>query len=178
MIYPNRVYTPYDARDFRPLSDAEFAALPLLMNMLTREMTELFKSQLETKKEADPREIVEDCINTDFRNDISLSELAAKLGWSDSHTTVRIRQMFGKTFVQMLTERRLENAKWLLRNKALYSIAKIAMVSGFRSVPYFHRVFLRAEGMTPAEFRRKTVSREQSSRAQSAPVPPRSGSCR
>ena len=28
MIYPNRVYTPYDARDFRPLSDAEFAALP------------------------------------------------------------------------------------------------------------------------------------------------------
>ena len=66
-----------------------------------------------------------------------------------------VRKMYGKTFTQLLTERRLENAKWLLRNKALFTISKIAMVSGFRSTPYFHRVFLRAEGVTPSEFRRK-----------------------
>ena len=155
MICPNRITTPYKTQDFRALSDAEFASLPVLMNMLTREMTELFKSQLETQEESDPREIIEDCINANFRQNISLSDLAAKLGWSDSHTTVRIRKMFGKTFTRLLTERRLENAKWLLRNKSLFTISKIALVSGFRSTPYFHRVFLRAEGVTPSEFRRK-----------------------
>ena len=158
LVYSKRFYTPFNAQDFRALSDEEFVKLPILMNMLTREIADLFIRQQKTKKEADPKEIVTSFINAHFRDNISLSDIAEKLGWSDSHTTVQIRRMFGKTFIQMLTERRLENVKWLLRNRTLYSISNIAVYSGFHNIPYFHRVFLRNVGVTPAEYRRNSTA--------------------
>jgi len=153
LVFSQKMVSPFDGH-FRELSDAEFAELPVLWNMLIREITLFFeKKMVDDKLPPDPKDVITDYINGRFRKNISLSELAAKLGWSDSHTTVRIRKMFGKTFVRMLNERRIENAKWLLRNKYQMPVSGIAKVSGFRSGPYFYRIFSRFTGMTPMEYR-------------------------
>ncbi len=154
LSYPGKQLSASGSEKIGKLTDEEFSELPALMDMLTREITLLFEKHLsEGSGDDDPKQRIRDYINGRFRENLSLSDIASKLGWSDSHTTVRIRRMFGKSFIQMLNERRIENAKWLLRNRTLYSIAKIARVSGFRSSSYFYRVFLRFTGMSPTRYR-------------------------
>lgn len=154
LLYPGKQLAASGSKEIGKLTDEEFSELPVLMDMLTREISLLFEKHLsEGAGDNDPKQRIMDYINGNFRENLSLSAIASKLGWSDSHTTVRIRRMFGKSFIQMLNERRIENAKWLLRNRTLYPISKIAEVSGFHSVPYFYRVFLRLTGMSPTRYR-------------------------
>src|SRR5436190_454865 len=52
---------------------------------------------------------------------------------------------------------RVERAKQLLDSTEL-SIEKVAQLSGFALRPHFHRVFRRAVGTTPAQYRRRMES--------------------
>ena len=147
----------------RELTDREFEELPLLWNILMQELSCFLESQLAMKEKLSgarknfqsPEAFIRDYINGYFRRNISLADLAEKLGWTRSHTAFRVRKIFGKTFVRLLNERRIENVKWLLRNNYPRSLSFLAKVSGFPSPPYFFRVFRQYTGISPKEYQRQ-----------------------
>ena len=59
----------------------------------------------------------------------------------------------GKTFVEYLTDIRLDKAEDLLLNTNL-SILDISVATGFENQSYFTKVFKGRDGMTPRQFRK------------------------
>jgi LacI family transcriptional regulator len=66
----------------------------------------------------------------------------------------RFKRAVGRTIHQEIQRVRLNRAKALLVGSAL-PIKQVAAAAGFSSVPYLTRVFHRATGETPAEYRRR-----------------------
>jgi len=89
-----------------------------------------------------------------YRENISVSVLAAACGFSETH----FRRVFKKTFGCSPTEYRLKKriilAKELLRNGEL-SICEISQYSGFDDSGYFSRIFKKETGVTPVNYRKK-----------------------
>lgn len=79
--------------------------------------------------------------------------MADSLGYNKNYICHLFQKHIGQTYVQYLTQRRLENARRLLTDTAL-PIAEIALRCGFSDNTYFNRVFKRATNRTPAEYRR------------------------
>jgi AraC-like DNA-binding protein len=85
---------------------------------------------------------------------LTLESVAHQMHLSRTQFARRIRQRTGKTFVEHLTEYRLQEARVLLAESE-WPASMIAEIIGFRSPTYFHRLFRRKQGMTPLEYRRK-----------------------
>ncbi|MBC8107084.1 MAG: helix-turn-helix transcriptional regulator [Anaerolineae bacterium] len=83
---------------------------------------------------------------------LSIPDLAAASGLSQSHFRQRFHKETGFTPSDYLTRRRILRAKQLLQGKRL-SITEIAFRLGFQSSPYFAAVFKKLTGMTPSEYR-------------------------
>ncbi len=88
-----------------------------------------------------------------FRNpEVSLGDLAANLGLSESRTGQLLREDDGPPFPERLRGYRLQCAKEILLNSEL-PVNRIAELCGFRSANYLHRCFRRAEGSAPEAWR-------------------------
>jgi AraC-like DNA-binding protein len=83
---------------------------------------------------------------------LSIPDLAAASGLSQSHFRRRFHKETGFTPSDYLTRRRILRAKQLLQGKRM-SITEIAFRLGFQSSPYFAAVFKKLTGMTPSEYR-------------------------
>jgi AraC-like DNA-binding protein len=91
-------------------------------------------------------------LDTNAARDVKLSQVAKLAGYAPQHFSRLLRKLRGQTFEQLVLSLRLAHAKELLRSGEL-AISEIATASGFRSLAYFHRVFLRESGLTPGAFR-------------------------
>lgn len=89
-----------------------------------------------------------------YTGDASLKDFAGKLHCHTGYLGERIRKIFGKTFRQLLTERRIEESKVFLKLHKEYTISKIAALCGFMDSNYFSTVFRKMTGVPPAEFRK------------------------
>lgn len=94
-----------------------------------------------------------------LKEDVSLSELAAYLSLSPSRTGHLIKELTGKTFVDLKLELRLEMAFRLLA-RTVYTIETIAEETGFQDVRYFYRVFQKATGHSPGKWRELNQPKE------------------
>jgi AraC-like DNA-binding protein len=83
---------------------------------------------------------------------VSLGEMAALINLSESAFCKFFKRTTGKTFSDYLADIRIGHACHLL-SESDETIAEIAYRSGFESLTYFNRVFLRKKGMRPREFR-------------------------
>ncbi|MEZ4972638.1 MAG: helix-turn-helix transcriptional regulator [Cyclobacteriaceae bacterium] len=88
--------------------------------------------------------------------DLRLSELAGRLGISTNHTSQVINEYFGKTFHELLTEYRIQEALSRLddpdNNEKLLSIA---LNSGFNNRTSFNQLFKKYVGCSPGEYKEK-----------------------
>lgn len=84
--------------------------------------------------------------------DLNLPEVCEQLGVSVSHFSQVFKGVTGRTFVEYVTEVRIEAAQRLLRERSMHSY-QIAPQVGFRDPHYFSRAFKRAAGITPTEYR-------------------------
>ena len=93
---------------------------------------------------------------TDFYNrykeDISLQSVAEEMNYSDAYFCKIFKQCFDKSFIGYLTEYRLERAKQLLADVRI-NVKDISVNVGYRDSNYFAKVFKRAMGSTPTEYR-------------------------
>lgn len=92
-------------------------------------------------------------IEENFRT-ASLSEAATLLGYDIYHLSRYIRQKTGRTFLDIVQEKRMLQAAFLLKNTAL-RIAEVSMEVGYENTSHFHRLFMKRFGCTPKRYRAK-----------------------
>ncbi|MDF2926445.1 MAG: hypothetical protein K0R57_5359 [Paenibacillaceae bacterium] len=83
-----------------------------------------------------------------------LEELAASINYSVPYFSSMFKKATGKSFIQYLTDLRIEKAKLLLltTDQKTFEIAEAIGLENYRS---FNRVFKKETGLTPSDFRRK-----------------------
>lgn len=82
----------------------------------------------------------------------SLAE-AAQLLHTDIYSLSRmIRRQTGKTFTQLVQEKRLTQAAFLLKSTA-QNVDDVARAVGYENISYFHRIFKTAYGVSPRHYR-------------------------
>ncbi|MEO1235731.1 MAG: AraC family transcriptional regulator [Planctomycetota bacterium] len=129
-------------------------ALYLARTYATRApVRQIHSGRLSPKELAD----VEEYIEINLTEDITLEDLAAVAGLSVFHFTRKFKRTTGHTPHSYLIQRRVERAKGMLRDKALadHGIASIALACGFSDQSHLSRHFKRYVGSTPAQWRRE-----------------------
>jgi AraC-like DNA-binding protein len=82
----------------------------------------------------------------------SRGDLARELGVSEAVVTRLVNGRFGKSFPQVINEKRIEDACLLLEQTAA-PVSVISEQVGFNSLPSFNRVFKEITGLSPSEYR-------------------------
>jgi AraC-like DNA-binding protein len=95
---------------------------------------------------------IRDYIQTHLLQSLTIEKVAQAMYMSPSQFTRHIRREAGQSFVEMMTECRLEVSKRLLREKD-WSIAAVARHVGFKSSTYFITFFGKHVGCSPGEYR-------------------------
>lgn len=90
-------------------------------------------------------------IEDHYHEDISLDSISEIVFLNKNYFSELFKKETGKSFVQYLTEYRLEKAKLLLSIGGLKG-NEVADMTGFRNNSYFITVFKRYEGCTPKEY--------------------------
>lgn len=86
----------------------------------------------------------------------SLSEFAAEQNEDIYALSRYIKKKTGRTFKDLLVEKRLRQAEYLLHNTTL-PIADISLSVGYENTSYFHRLFREAYGMSPRDMRMRDM---------------------
>ena len=91
-------------------------------------------------------------IREHYNEEISLNRVAAHIGVSQSYLSRVFGQETGMTFVNYLTQVRMEYIKEQLRCTDK-SIEEICHEAGYRDTHYFYALFKKREGCTPTDYR-------------------------
>ena len=139
--------------------------------LLAEFLIECIRSVLETKEEEKPlpvpqeqfgahaiREenalLVADEIFLYEYRDITLEEMARRLGFSVRQTQRLLQRIYGKSFTQKKLEARMSAALTLLQNSR-YSITEISEQLGYASMEHFSYAFSKYYGYVPSSLRKK-----------------------
>ena len=84
--------------------------------------------------------------------DGSLTEVADQLHYETSSLSKLILRMSGQNYTDLVQQKRLSQAAWLLKNTK-NKVEDIAGIVGYENVSYFHRLFTAEFGCTPKKYR-------------------------
>lgn len=90
-------------------------------------------------------------IEENYKNG-SLAEVAGRMNQSVSNMSKLIKHYTGRTFKELLQEKRLAQAEYMLKGTRL-PITDIIYQVGYDNTSYFHRIFKEAYGMSPKSYR-------------------------
>ena len=88
----------------------------------------------------------------DRYTDGTLAGAAAELRTDIYSLSRLIRQQTGKTFTELMQEKRLSQAAFLLRTTT-QRVDDVAQAVGYENTSYFHRIFKAAYGLSPRQYR-------------------------
>lgn len=94
-----------------------------------------------------------------FQDNIRLEDLSEEIALSPRHASRMVVKEYGMSFIQKLTEIRLDNAKYMLKYTKR-DMEAISASCGFQSYSYFTTCFKKNVGMTPGQYRSKFKSKE------------------
>lgn len=105
------------------------------------------------RRYSDIIEIAKDQIRKTYMSDeISLNTIASEVGMSPSYFSSIFSKEMGKTFVEYLTEIRMDRAKELLMCSSMKT-SEIGYEVGYKDPHYFSYIFKKTQNCTPKEFR-------------------------
>ena len=87
-----------------------------------------------------------------FRENISVSELAAKIGYNADYFSRLFRKATGRTVIDYINGLRLSEARYLLLNTEK-TVTEIALSAGFSSSAHFFKHFSRRYTISPRKYR-------------------------
>ncbi|GAE29681.1 response regulator transcription factor [Alkalihalobacillus hemicellulosilyticus] len=103
---------------------------------------------------------VREYIQSHYQHPITLEEVAEQVGLSTFYFSKLFREMFGVTFIQYVTDLRMDRAKQLLIETD-QSIKEVCYLVGYKDPNYFSRAFKKYTKDSPKEFKEKQrVARE------------------
>ena len=82
----------------------------------------------------------------------SLAELAQQLHYDMAWLSREIKRKTGKNYTQLVQEKRLAQAAFLLKSTDR-NVSDISVSVGYENISYFHRLFTRNYGRSPKQFR-------------------------
>ncbi|MCM1155160.1 MAG: AraC family transcriptional regulator [Roseburia sp.] len=81
-----------------------------------------------------------------------LTELAKLLNFDLYWLSKEIKKITGRNYTELVQEKRMQQAAWLLKNTAM-TVMDIGLSVGYENISYFHRLFQKYCGMTPRQYR-------------------------
>ena len=150
--------------------EAVFGQAELLPHLLAQFVIECIRSVNRKKREKKEKPVPEERFVThamqeenallvideiflyDYR-DITLPELAKRLGFSVRQTQRLLERIYGKSFTRKKLEARMSAAMTLLRNSR-YSITEISEQLGYSSMEHFSCAFAKYYGYVPSKIRK------------------------
>lgn len=111
---------------------------------------------LHSMKEVLSKNIVDDAllfIQENYAQQITLDDISRQVNVSSFYFTKLFKARTGKTFVEYLTDLRMEHAKEMLRSNLEMKIKDISEMVGYNDYKYFCKRFRINTGMTPANYR-------------------------
>ena len=90
-------------------------------------------------------------INDNFKNDITLEEIADYIGINKFYLTREFKRFTNQTVFFCINTLRCKNAESLLQSGA--TITEAALESGFESVSYFSRTYKKIRGFSPSAYK-------------------------
>jgi AraC-like DNA-binding protein len=160
--------TPVDAAKTKGLSETEEPRAELVLESLRQlrsrlvEWYEQASSLLRNTRAptagglsdlADRRRLIQGFLHANHTGNAGLAELAKALHLGESRASHLVKELFGRSYVQLLNELRLRTAASLLRESSL-SVLEVCLNSGFRDMSHFHRHFQKRFATTPLKYRR------------------------
>jgi AraC-like DNA-binding protein/quercetin dioxygenase-like cupin family protein len=133
-------------------SEAVLAHLTLLLVRVARISIDL-GNDLRLRNEPLLAEVFE-FIEEHHHEPISLADIAASIRLTPGHLTTVVRRKTGRTAHQWLTERRMAEARKLLRETDL-TVEAIATRTGYRQASFFIKQFRRQHADSPGAWRRR-----------------------
>ena len=82
----------------------------------------------------------------------SLSDVAKQLHYDVCWLSREIKRKTGKTYTQIVQDKRLAQAAFLLKNTN-QNVSDISLAVGYENVSYFHRIFGETFGKSPRQYR-------------------------
>lgn len=95
---------------------------------------------------------IEAFVNSNYRRRITLSDVASHVYLSTRQVSRILQREYGSTLSALVTEKRLAQAKMLLKNTD-QSVGRIALDVGIGSENYFFALFKKRYGITPLKYR-------------------------
>ena len=128
--------------------------LSMLKDFVHKFLLECVTAVNSTKTQGDNPAIKKVCdyINSNLSKDISLEQMAEYANVSSFYLSRLFKEEKGITFINFLTDRRLEKSRELLNDTSL-SIKEITAAIGYNDQNYFSRLFKSKYGLSPTEYR-------------------------
>lgn len=105
--------------------------------------------------ECDEAQLLAQYLDRHYMEPLTLSDIAAALNMGTTKLCGLAKQLSGgKTVTQLITTRRVEAAKNILRTTSL-PISQVAEQVGFSDYNYFTRTFKSVTGLAPTQYRRQ-----------------------
>lgn len=127
----------------------------MLSRYLIKVMPQYIGEQLQRKAELEQRPVLEavEYIRSNYREKISLEEIAADRGFNTNYFSELFKKETGKNFTVYLLEVRMEAAKLLLRDSR-ETIYEIAEKVGYKDAKFFSQQFTKVVGIKPTQYRK------------------------
>lgn len=95
-------------------------------------------------------------IQKHYAENLTLEDVAFQSGFSTYYFCKMFKKYYSSSFTDYLSNIRIQHAKILLKDPKM-NIKDITQMIGYVDPNYFTRVFKKVEGITPTEYRNKTI---------------------
>lgn len=136
-------------------------SMRLYLSLIFIELTKILQQETFESINVENLEIIEilEYIETHYR-DVSLEELANEFGYNSNYMSNKIKQLVGRTFLELVADKRLAIAHELVLETNL-SMTDISEQVGYENPSYFYKRFKQRYQQTPLQLR-KTHKKEAS----------------
>ena len=151
------IYKLFEVADFQRL----LSILNILNQLATSDEIKVLNGEgfsMETEvKDNDRINIVFNHVKANFKEDISLDEIADMVSMTVPSFCRYFKKITNKTFTQFVNEYRLVHASKLLAEQPI-SITQVCYDSGFNNFSHFNKSFKAFTGQNPSEYRNQLKS--------------------
>ena len=130
---------------------SKLSTLPELCRFICVRIDDIAPSMNLAEDSTDLIREVQACVRQNLSDpSLSVQSVADMVGLSENYLSALFKRETGQTLHKVIVDLRIEQAKYLLLNH--YRAADVAQRCGFSSNGYFHSVFKKYTGLSPAAF--------------------------